>query len=76
MATGFNPAPPGFNWLTSIIKSEGLLCAACGYPIVSEKTLEWKDKLFVIGALAELAVGPVSRNISGARRGAERIVQL
>ncbi|GAE36478.1 FAD-dependent oxidoreductase [Halalkalibacter akibai] len=76
LATGFNPAPPGFNWLTSIIKSEGLLCAACGYPIVSEKTLEWKDKLFVIGALAELAVGPVSRNISGARRGAERIVQL
>ena len=76
LATGFNPAPPGFNWLHSTIEREGLLCATCGYPIVSEKSLEWGENLYVIGALAELAVGPVSRNISGARRGAERIVQL
>jgi hypothetical protein len=76
LATGFHATPPGFDWLTSTIESEGLRCASCGYPIVSENSLEWGQNLYVIGALAELVIGPVSRNISGARRGAEKIVQL
>ncbi len=76
LATGFNPSPPGITWLNATIEREALLCAACGYPIVSEDTLEWGQNLYVIGALAELVIGPVSRNISGARRGAERIVQV
>ena len=29
--------------------------------------LEWGPNLFVSGALAELEVGPIARNISGAR---------
>ncbi|WP_227935546.1 FAD/NAD(P)-binding protein [Alkalihalobacillus deserti] len=74
LATGFHATPPGFNWLTSTIENEGLHCATCGYPIVSETSLEWGQNLYVIGALAELVIGPVSRNISGARRGAEKIV--
>lgn len=74
LATGFHAHVPGMNWLQSTITSEGLLCADCGFPIVSPKTLEWGPNLFVIGALAELEIGPVSRNIAGARRGAERII--
>ncbi|MCL7746559.1 FAD/NAD(P)-binding protein [Halalkalibacter alkaliphilus] len=76
LATGFHATPPGIEWLNHTIEKEQLLCANCGYPIVSEDSLQWGDNLYVIGALAELVIGPVSRNISGARRGAERIVQF
>ncbi|KHF40767.1 FAD/NAD(P)-binding protein [Halalkalibacter okhensis] len=76
LATGFHSTPPGMEWLNHTIKTEQLLCANCGYPIVCEDSLQWSNNLYVIGALAELVIGPVSRNISGARRGAERIVQF
>ncbi|WP_100404362.1 FAD/NAD(P)-binding protein [Bacillus solitudinis] len=76
LATGFHSSPPGISWLNSTIERENLQCAECGYPIVSENSLEWGENLYVIGALAELVIGPVSRNISGARRGAEKIVKL
>jgi hypothetical protein len=36
--------------------------------------LQWGPGLYVTGALAELEMGPISRNISGARQAAERIV--
>ncbi|GAE24641.1 hypothetical protein JCM9140_584 [Halalkalibacter wakoensis JCM 9140] len=74
LATGFHATPPGIHWLNETIEKEHLQCATCGYPIISEKSLEWGKNLYVIGALSELVVGPVARNISGARRGAERIV--
>jgi hypothetical protein len=73
LANGFEPSLPGGDWLQSLIRQENLLCADCGYPIVS-KTLEWCSHLFVSGALAELEVGPAARNVSGARMAAERIV--
>jgi hypothetical protein len=76
LATGFHSTVPGIEWLQSVVHSEGLSCAKCGYPIVSPNTLEWGPNLFVIGALAELEIGPVSRNIAGARRGAERILRV
>lgn len=74
LATGFHSIPPGIKWLSPFIKKQNLECAACGFPIVSPSSLEWDENLYVLGALAELEVGPVSRNISGARRSAERIV--
>ncbi|MED3910201.1 hypothetical protein P4597_13550 [Peribacillus simplex] len=37
--------------------------------------MQWSPGLYdVTGALAELEMGPISRNISGARQAAERIV--
>ncbi|MFB9759615.1 FAD/NAD(P)-binding protein [Ectobacillus funiculus] len=73
LATGFKPTLPGREWLTPMIHKHHLKCAECGYPIVS-KSLQWGPNLYVIGALAELEMGPIARNISGARQAAERIV--
>ncbi|MGG3452117.1 FAD-dependent oxidoreductase [Domibacillus aminovorans] len=73
LATGFRPALPGKQWLTPIVEKHELPCAECGYPIVS-KSLQWGPGLYVTGALAELEMGPIARNISGARQAAERIV--
>ncbi|MBA2871841.1 hypothetical protein HNQ85_002116 [Anoxybacillus calidus] len=55
-----------------LIQDEKLKCAECGYPIVTE-TLEWAPNLYVAGALAELEIGLISRNISGARQAAKMI---
>lgn len=73
LTTGFHPSLPGRDWIAPLIEREHLKCAKCGYPIISEK-LEWAPGLYVTGALAELEVGPIARNISGARQAAERIV--
>jgi hypothetical protein len=48
--------------------------APCGYPLVNS-ALCWTDGLYVLGPLAELEIGPVARNITGARQAAERISQ-
>ncbi|WP_080844109.1 FAD/NAD(P)-binding protein [Cytobacillus gottheilii] len=73
LATGFKPERPGGGWLEETIEEYSLPCAKCGYPIVSP-SLEWCPHLYVIGPLAELEMGPIARNISGARQAAERIV--
>ncbi|MFP3511214.1 NAD(P)-binding domain-containing protein [Peribacillus sp. SIMBA_075] len=73
LATGFKSSMPGKDWLTPVIQSHDLRLAECGYPIVSQ-SLQWGPGLYVTGALAELEMGPISRNISGARQAAERIV--
>lgn len=73
LATGFKPTLPGKEWLTPMIHKHHLQCAECGYPIIS-KSLQWGPDLYVTGALAELEMGPIARNISGARQAAERIV--
>lgn len=73
LATGFQPGLPGKEWLTPIIQKYQLPCAECGYPIVSN-SLRWGPNLYVTGALAELEIGPIARNISGARQAAGRIV--
>ena len=72
LATGFDSARPGGAWLDHAIAEHGLPVAPCGYPIVA-KTLEWQPGLYVTGPLAELEIGPVARNIIGARLAAERI---
>ncbi|WNF35016.1 FAD-dependent oxidoreductase [Bacillaceae bacterium IKA-2] len=73
IATGFEQKPPGMDWLGKLIQTYCLPCATCGYP-TPKPSLEWKEGLYLLGALAELQLGPVARNISGARRGAERII--
>lgn len=74
LATGFAPHRPGGAWLDAAVTAEGLPTAPCGYPIV-EPTLRWAAGLYVLGSLAELEIGPVARNITGARQAAARISQ-
>lgn len=72
LATGFQTKRPGQAWLERLIEAHHLQCAKCGFPILN-KSLEWCPHLFVTGPLAELEIGPVSRNIAGARKAAEKI---
>ena len=73
LATGFAPERPGGPMVDGLIASASLPCAHCGYPIV-DAALRWHPRMHVSGPLAELELGPVSRNIAGARRAGDRIV--
>lgn len=73
LATGFEAQRPGGAWLDAAVETLGLQCSACGYPIV-DTALRWADGLYATGPLAELEIGPVARNIIGARLAAERLV--
>lgn len=73
LATGFPGIRPGGAWLDEAVDAFELPCAACGYPIV-DRDLRWHPHLHVTGALAELELGPVSRNLSGAQRAGDRIL--
>ena len=75
LATGFAKPRPGGELVDGLITSASLACAQCGYPIVDE-SLSWHPRVFVSGPLAELELGPTSRNISGARRAGDRIVKV
>ena len=75
LATGFTGRPPGEEWLKEAIETYELPCAECGYPIV-DRSLRWHPRIFVTGPLAELEIGPVSRNLSGAMRAGERIAAV
>ena len=73
LATGFVLERPGGALVDDLIASASLPCAQCGFPVI-DTALRWHPRIFVTGPLAELELGPVSRNIAGARRAAERIV--
>lgn len=73
LCTGFEARRPGGAWLDQAVETLELRCAACGYPLASTD-LQWRSGLFVMGALAELELGPTARNITGARAAAQRIV--
>ncbi len=75
LATGFTGRRPGGGWLDDAIEAYDLPCAECGYPIV-DQGLRWHPRVLVMGALAELEIGPVSRNLSGAQRAGERIAAV
>jgi cation diffusion facilitator CzcD-associated flavoprotein CzcO len=75
LATGFESARPGGRLVDELVETHDLPCASCGYPRV-DGHLRWHPRVFVSGPLAELEIGPVSRNIVGARRAAERIVPV
>lgn len=72
LATGFGCVRPRETWLEESVESLGLVCSSCGYPVVNE-FLQWDANLFVSGPLAELELGPASRNIWGARMTGARI---
>lgn len=72
LATGFETHRPGAPWLDAAIGAYELPLAPCGYPQV-DPTLGWAPGLYVTGALAELELGPVARNIVGARHAAARL---
>ncbi|SER69345.1 FAD/NAD(P)-binding protein [Salisediminibacterium halotolerans] len=74
LATGYQALRPKPAWLNKLFQDERLTCAACGNPILTP-SLEWDHQLYVTGPLAELEIGPVARNIAGARKAAERIVK-
>lgn len=73
LATGFEGLPGGE--LTEGLCPERFPRAPCGTPAV-DGSLEWGEGLHVAGALAELQLGPVARNIAGGRRAAERLVAV
>lgn len=78
LATGLDPVSE-----TPLVErvAEGLSLerGVDGYPVLDDETLAWRRRdgpapnLFVSGALAELSVGPLARNIVGARRVAQRL---
>ncbi len=74
LATGFASHRPGGALIDRLVDSESLECAECGYPIVDE-SLRWHPRVYVSGPLAELELGPTARNIAGARRAGERVLQ-
>jgi thioredoxin reductase len=67
LATGFTPGHPAL--VERLVAELGLPVAPCGAPVVGPD-LRWQERIFVSGALAELELGPVAKNISGARRAA------
>jgi cation diffusion facilitator CzcD-associated flavoprotein CzcO len=75
LATGYEPRSPGGALTDPLAAAMELPFAPCGYPVVN-RYLAWGRGLFVSGALAELELGPVARNISGARRAGERLYRL
>ncbi|MDA8018924.1 MAG: FAD/NAD(P)-binding protein [Thermoanaerobaculia bacterium] len=73
LATGFASPRPGGRMVDSLVAWASLPCARCGYPIV-DSALRWHPRVYVSGPLAELELGPASRNIAGARRAGDRLV--
>ncbi|WP_018923105.1 FAD-dependent oxidoreductase [Salsuginibacillus kocurii] len=73
LATGFKKDLPANEWLTTVKDRYHLPVAPCGFPIIQSLDLAWARGLHVMGALAELEIGPIAKNISGARKAAERI---
>jgi cation diffusion facilitator CzcD-associated flavoprotein CzcO len=74
LATGFCSKRPGGSMIDGLIQSASLPCAGCGFPVV-DTALRWHSNVYVSGPLAELELGPVSRNIAGARRAAARMIE-
>ncbi|MBM4269710.1 MAG: hypothetical protein FJ144_24435 [Deltaproteobacteria bacterium] len=75
LATGFDPARPGGDWLDRAVDELPLSSASCGYPLV-DGSLHWGHGIHVMGPLAELEIGPAARNIIGARLAAERLMAV
>ena len=74
LATGFVLGRPGGKMVDDLVVANSLPCAKCGFPIVDE-ALRWHPRIYVSGPLAELEIGPVARNIAGARHAGDRLVE-
>ena len=75
LATGFAAQRPGGRMIDRLAEELALPRAACGYPVV-DRALRWHPRIHVSGPLAELEIGPVARNIAGARRAGDRLVKV
>lgn len=75
LCTGYDTHRPGGSLVSQLIDQYAPPLAPCGYPAVPP-SLEWLPGLFVTGALAELELGPVARNLIGARTAASRIREI
>ena len=81
LATGLEPIPKHIV-VKRISESLSLERGAEGFPLLDDRTLAWRrtdgtrSAVDVSGALAEPSVGPFARNIVGARRVAERLLDL
>ena len=73
LATGFAGTRPGGGLVDRLVERSALPVAPCGFPLVDSE-LRWHPRIHVSGALAELEIGPIARNIAGARRAGDRIV--
>ncbi len=74
LATGFG-GMPGEDLLAGLRHRDGFACAPCGTPLVDSR-LHWHANIYCAGALAELELGPVARNLAGARRAGERLAAV
>lgn len=74
-ATGDQYHPARSPLLAQLIESLRLPLTPCGYPALAVHSLAWMEGLYVSGPLADFAIGPTARNISGARTAASRIRQ-
>lgn len=73
-ATGLDQHTPGESWIAQWADEEAMPRAPCGAP-APDKSLAWgDDRVFVMGPLAELVIGPVAPNIAGARRAASALL--
>jgi len=72
LATGFVEKRPDGGFVNQAISEFNLKTAACGFPLITP-SLQWHDRIFVTGPLSELQIGPVARNIVGARHSSSRI---
>jgi thioredoxin reductase len=74
LATGFESIRPGGPLIDQMIKEFRLKCAACGFPVIGQD-LRWHEHIFLTGPLAELQLGPATRNIVGARNAGRQLLQ-
>lgn len=74
LATGFAARRPGGTMIDRLVEDLSLSCATCGYPVI-DHALRWHPRIHVTGPLAELELGPVARNIAGARRAGDRLIE-
>jgi len=75
LATGFMEKRPDGGFMDQTVNEFNLKTAACGFPVITE-SLQWHDRIFVTGPLSELQIGPVARNIVGARHSSSRITAV
>ena len=75
LATGFDNKRPGGEFIDQAMTELNLPHAGCGYPII-DRALSWHPRIFVSGPLSELEIGPVARNIIGARLAGKRLMSI
>jgi len=81
LATGLEPVA-SHPLLTRIAEELGLARGVENYPIPCDRTLAWRrtdgdrSRVFVTGAAATTALGPLAPNIAGARLAADRLQSL